>query len=29
VKKLAQLLTSPEVKRFIDSKYRGAVLPAF
>ncbi|WP_028067125.1 MetQ/NlpA family ABC transporter substrate-binding protein [Solirubrobacter soli] len=29
VKKLAQLLTSPEVKHFIDSKYRGAVLPAF
>jgi D-methionine transport system substrate-binding protein len=29
VKKLAQLLTSPEVKQFIDSKYRGAVLPAF
>jgi D-methionine transport system substrate-binding protein len=29
VKKLAQLLTSPEVKQFIDSRYRGAVLPAF
>jgi len=29
VKKLAQLLTSPEVKQFIDSKYQGAVLPAF
>ena len=29
VKKLAQLLTSPEVKQFIDEKYQGAVLPAF
>jgi D-methionine transport system substrate-binding protein len=29
VKKLAQLLTSPEVKQFIDTKYKGAVLPAF
>ena len=29
VKKLAQLLTSPEVKQFIDDKYQGAVLPAF
>ena len=29
VKKLAALLTSPEVKQFIDEKYRGAVLPAF
>jgi D-methionine transport system substrate-binding protein len=29
VKKLAQLLTSPEVKQFIESKYRGAVLPTF
>jgi D-methionine transport system substrate-binding protein len=29
VKKLAALLTSPEVKQFIDTKYRGAVLPAF
>jgi D-methionine transport system substrate-binding protein len=29
VKKLAQLLTSPEVKQFIDSKYKRAVLPAF
>jgi D-methionine transport system substrate-binding protein len=29
VKKLAQLLTSPEVKHFIDSRYKGAVLPAF
>ncbi|HWK26645.1 MAG TPA: MetQ/NlpA family ABC transporter substrate-binding protein [Solirubrobacter sp.] len=29
VKKLARLLTSPEVKQFIDDRYRGAVLPAF
>jgi D-methionine transport system substrate-binding protein len=29
VKKLAQLLTSPEVKQFIDEKYQGAVLAAF
>lgn len=29
VKKLAELLTSPEVKQFIDEKYQGAVLPAF
>ena len=29
VKKLAKLLTSPEVKKFIESKYRGAVLPTF
>ena len=29
VKKLAQLLTSPEVKQFIDDKYKGAVLAAF
>jgi D-methionine transport system substrate-binding protein len=29
VKKLAELLTSPEVKQFIESKYRGAVLPTF
>ena len=29
VKTLAKLLTSPEVKRFIDQKYHGAVLPAF
>ena len=29
VKKLAALLTSPEVKQFIDEKYQGAVLPAF
>jgi D-methionine transport system substrate-binding protein len=29
VKKLARLLTSPEVKKFIDDKYKGAVIPAF
>ena len=29
VKKLATLLHSPEVKQFIESKYRGAVLPTF
>ena len=29
VRKLAAALTSPEVKAFIDTKYRGAVLPAF
>jgi D-methionine transport system substrate-binding protein len=29
VKKLAELLTSPEVKKFIDEKYQGAVLPVF
>ncbi|MFD5471947.1 MetQ/NlpA family ABC transporter substrate-binding protein [Streptomyces sp. NPDC127105] len=29
VKKLAQLLTSPEVKKFIEDKYDGAVIPAF
>ncbi|MFE7956384.1 MULTISPECIES: MetQ/NlpA family ABC transporter substrate-binding protein [unclassified Streptomyces] len=29
VKKLAKLLTSPEVKKFIEDKYQGAVVPAF
>ncbi len=29
VQKLAQALTSPEVKAFIEQKYHGAVLPAF
>ncbi|HHW4679577.1 MAG TPA: MetQ/NlpA family ABC transporter substrate-binding protein [Xylella sp.] len=29
VKKLAEALTSPDVKHFIDKKYGGAVLPAF
>ena len=29
VKKLAELLTSPEVKQFIDENYTGAVLAAF
>ena len=27
--KLAKALTSPEVKKFIDDKYKGAVVPAF
>jgi len=29
VQKLAAALTSPQVKQFIETKYRGAVLPAF
>ncbi|WNM34021.1 MetQ/NlpA family ABC transporter substrate-binding protein [Streptomyces sp. Li-HN-5-11] len=29
VRKLAELLTSPEVRKFIESKYDGAVVPAF
>ncbi|MFF2851342.1 MetQ/NlpA family ABC transporter substrate-binding protein [Streptomyces sp. NPDC058001] len=29
VRKLAKLLTSPEVKKFIEDKYDGAVVPAF
>jgi len=29
IQKLAKALTSPEVKAFIESKYKGAVLPAF
>ncbi|NBE50915.1 MetQ/NlpA family ABC transporter substrate-binding protein [Streptomyces boluensis] len=29
VKKLAKLLTSPEVKKFIEDKYAGSVLPSF
>ncbi|EYT78483.1 MULTISPECIES: MetQ/NlpA family ABC transporter substrate-binding protein [unclassified Streptomyces] len=29
VEKLAKLLTSPEVKKFIEDKYDGAVVPAF
>jgi D-methionine transport system substrate-binding protein len=29
VKKLAALLTSPEVKKFIEDKYAGSVLPSF
>ena len=29
IQKLAQALTSPEVKAFIEKKYNGAVLPAF
>ncbi|MFE4717113.1 metal ABC transporter substrate-binding protein, partial [Streptomyces sp. NPDC056728] len=27
VKKLAVLLTSPEVRKFIEDKYQGSVLP--
>ncbi|MFI0239468.1 MetQ/NlpA family ABC transporter substrate-binding protein [Streptomyces sp. NPDC016845] len=29
VEKLAKLLTSPEVKKFIEDKYKGSVLPSF
>ena len=29
VKKLAEALTSPEVKKFIEEKYKGVVVPAF
>ena len=29
IKKLAAALTSPETKKFIESKYQGAVVPAF
>ena len=29
IQKLAKLLTSPEVKKFIEEKYQGSVLPAF
>ncbi len=29
VEKLAKLLTSPEVKKFIEDKYDGAVIAAF
>ncbi|MGW2694300.1 MetQ/NlpA family ABC transporter substrate-binding protein [Streptomyces sp. NPDC001296] len=29
VKKLAKLLTSPEVKKFIEDKYQGSVVPSF
>lgn len=29
IQELAKLLTSPEVKKFIDDKYQGAVIPAF
>ncbi|WP_328556588.1 MULTISPECIES: MetQ/NlpA family ABC transporter substrate-binding protein [unclassified Streptomyces] len=29
VKKLAKLLTSPEVKKFIEDKYAGSVIPSF
>ncbi|WP_414583013.1 MetQ/NlpA family ABC transporter substrate-binding protein [Scytonema sp. PCC 10023] len=29
IQTLAKLLTSPQVKQFINEKYQGAVLPAF
>jgi D-methionine transport system substrate-binding protein len=29
IQKLAEVLTSPEVKKFIEEKYNGAVVPAF
>lgn len=29
IQRLAKLLTSPEVKKFIEDKYQGAVIPAF
>jgi D-methionine transport system substrate-binding protein len=29
VVKLAELLNSPEVKKFIEGKYAGSVVPAF
>ena len=29
MEKLAKLLTSPEVKKFIEDKYTGSVVPAF
>jgi D-methionine transport system substrate-binding protein len=29
LQKLAKALTSPEVKKFIEEKYKGAVVPAF
>ena len=29
MQKLAEVLTSPEVKKFIEEKYNGAVVPAF
>ncbi|MGW1283293.1 MetQ/NlpA family ABC transporter substrate-binding protein, partial [Streptomyces sp. NPDC002586] len=29
VEKLAKLLTSPEVKKFIEDKYQGSVIPSF
>ncbi len=29
VKKLAELLNSPEVKKFIEDEFKGSVLPAF
>ena len=29
IQKLAKALNSPEVKKFIEDKYKGAVVPAF
>ena len=29
IKALSKALTSPEVKKFIEDKYKGAVIPAF
>jgi D-methionine transport system substrate-binding protein len=29
IKKLVEVLNSPEVKKFIEEKYQGAVVPAF
>jgi D-methionine transport system substrate-binding protein len=29
IQKLAKALTSPEVKKFIEQKYKGAIIPAF
>jgi D-methionine transport system substrate-binding protein len=29
IQKLAKALTSPETKKFIEEKYKGAVVPAF
>ncbi len=29
IQKLAQALTSPEIKKFIEEKYKGAIVPAF
>ena len=29
IQTLAKLLTSPEVKKFIEEKYQGSVIPAF
>ena len=29
IQKLAKALTSPEIKKFIEEKYKGAIVPAF